>query len=86
MIDRESDDYKIAANELGRTVALAIDKFKAAVGCYRCSIETTDYEYDYEYNSDTGGRVKDGSKIGINIYATDAPDKRDDDFDDDDDE
>ena len=32
MIDRESDDYKIAVNELGHTVALAIDKFKKLVG------------------------------------------------------
>lgn len=86
MLDKSSDEYKIAANELGRDIALAICRFKEAVGCYRCSIETTDYEYDYEYNSGTGGRVKDGSKIGINIYATDAPDKSDDDFGDDDDE
>lgn len=79
MIDIESDDYKIAKNELCHAVCMAIDKFKAAVGCYRCSIETSNYEYDYEYNSDTGGRVKDGSKIGINIYATDEPDDCDDD-------
>ena len=46
MIDKGSDDYKIAVNELGRTVALAIDKFKKLVGCDRCSIETTDYEYN----------------------------------------
>ena len=39
MIDRESDDYKIAVNELGHTVALAIDKFKKLVGCDRCSID-----------------------------------------------
>lgn len=82
MIDKGSDDYKIAANELGRTVALAIDKFKKATGCARCSIETTDYEYDYEYNAGTGGRVKNGPKIGINIYATDISDD-DDDFGDD---
>ncbi len=79
MIDRESDDYKIAVNELGHTVALAIDKFKKLVGCDRCSIETTDYEYDYEYNAGTGGRVKNGPKIGINIYATDEPDDCEDD-------
>lgn len=80
-MDKTSDEYKIAANELGRTVALAIDKFKKLTGCERCSIETTNYEYDYEYNEDTGGRVKDGVKIGIKIYATDV-----DDFDDMDDE
>lgn len=83
MIGKQSDDYKIAVNELGRTVALAIGKFKKLVGCARCSIETTDYEYDYEYNASTGGRVKNGSKIGINIYATDTLDD-DDDFGDDD--
>ena len=41
MIDRESDDYKIPVNELGHTVALAIDKFKKLVGCDRCNIEST---------------------------------------------
>lgn len=74
MIGKESDDYKIAANELGRTVALAIGKFEKLVGCARCSIETT----DYEYNASTGGRVKNGSKIGVNIYATDMLDDDDD--------
>lgn len=78
MIGKESDDYKIAANELGRTVALAIGKFEKLVGCARCSIETTDYEYDYEYNASMGGRVKNGSKIGVNIYATDMLDDDDD--------
>lgn len=78
MIDKTSDERKIAANELGHTVPLAIDKFKKAIGCARCSIETTDYEYDYEYNASTGGRVKNGSKIGINIYATDTLDDADD--------
>ena len=82
MIEKTSDEYKIAANELGRTVALAIDKFKKTIGCTRCSIETTDYEYDYEYNASTGGRVKNGPKIGINIFATDISDE-DDDFGDD---
>lgn len=81
MIDKGSDEWKIAANELGRTVALAIDKFKKATGCARCSIETTDYEYDYEYNASIGGRVKNGPKIGINIFATDISDE---DFGDDD--
>ena len=42
----------------------------------------TDYEYDYEYNAGTGGRVKNGPKIGVNIYATDMLDD-DDDFGDD---
>ena len=78
MIDKTSDEWKIAANELGHTVSLAIDKFKKAIGCARCSIETTDYEYDYEYNASTGGRVKNGSKIGVNIYATDMLDDDDD--------
>ena len=54
MIDKTSDEWKIAANELGHTVSLAIDKFKKLTGCARCSIETTDYEYDYEYNAGTG--------------------------------
>ena len=44
MIDKGSDEWKIASNELGHTVSLAIDKFKKAIGCARCSIETTDYE------------------------------------------
>ena len=78
MIDKTSDEWKIAANEPGHTVSLAIDKFKKAIGCARCSIETT----DYEYNASTGGRVKNGPKIGINIYATDLSDD-DDDFGDD---
>ena len=82
MIDKTSDEWKIAANEPGHTVSLAIDKSKKAIGCARCSIETTDYEYDYEYNAGTGGRVKNGPKIGINIYATDLSDD-DDDFGDD---
>ena len=81
MIDKKSDEWKIAANELGHTVSLAIDKFKKTIGCTRCSIETTDYEYDYEYNASTGGRVKNGPKIGINIFATDISDE---DFGDDD--
>ena len=81
MIDKESDDYKIAVNELGHTVSLAIDKSKKAIGCARSSIETTDYEYDDEYNAGTGGRVKNGPKIGVNIYATDISDE---DFGDDD--
>ena len=75
MIDKTSDEWKIAANEPGHTVSLAIDKFKKAIGCARCSIETTDYEFDYEYNAGTGGRVKNGRKIGINIYATDISDE-----------
>ena len=83
MIDKTSDEWKIAANELGHTVSLAIDKFKKTIGCTRCSIETTDYEYDYEYNAGTGGRVKNGPKIGIKIYATDISDE-DENFGDDD--
>ena len=79
MIDKGSDEWKIAANELGHTVSLAIDKFKKAIGGARCSIETT----DYEYNAGTGGRVKNGPKIGINIFATDISDE-DEDFGDDD--
>lgn len=87
MIDKESDDYKIAVSKLGNAVSLAISEFKDAVGCYRCNIETYDYEYDYEYNATTGGRVKSGTKIGINIYPIDKPDNGfDDGYDDDDDE
>ena len=82
MIDKTSDEWKIEANEPGHTVSLAIDKSKKAIGCARCSIETTDYEYDYEYNAGTGGRVKNGPKIGINIFSTDISDE-DDDFGDD---
>lgn len=33
MIDKTSDEWKIAANELGHTVSLAIDKFKKVTGC-----------------------------------------------------
>lgn len=78
MIDKTSDEWKIAANELRHTVSLAIDKFKKAIGCARCSIETADYEYDYEYNASMGGRAKNGSKIGVNIFATDISDEDDD--------
>lgn len=31
MIDKTSDEWKIAANELGHAVSLAIDKFKSWV-------------------------------------------------------
>ena len=73
MIDIKSDDYKIAEYELKRSVATAICKFKEAVGCYRCSIETSNYDYDGVYNEHTGKFMDEGPSIGLNIYAVDKP-------------
>lgn len=78
MIDKNSEDYKIALFELGQTVSSAISHFKEAVGAWRCSLEAADYEYDDEFNISTGRHVRGGNKIGINVYPIDEPDDDDD--------